>query len=177
MRLLAIALLLLVPSAVEARQFADPACHVRFEIPRGWIIETDRGKSGKVCEIAMEPRNWKELLEKDDGIRMHGVSLEIIKGDLDTVIEGDGSFEKQQGSWVVLGRQGLASPASEISGNGWKGLSGISESGCHFEDGGYAGLCPVSVALVSNGTWSAIVIGAPSSHQQFDRVLKTLRFQ
>jgi hypothetical protein len=125
----------------------------------------------------MEPRNWKELLEKDEGIRLHGVSLEIIKGDLETVIEADGSFEKKEGSWIVLGRQGLASPASEISGNDWKGLTGIAESGCHFEDGGYAGLCPVAVALVSNGTWSAIVVGAPSSHEQFDRVLKSLRFQ
>lgn len=169
MRHLAVAILLLA--------FNDPACHVKFDVPRGWMIEVDRTKAEKACEIAMEPRNRKELLEKDGGVWLHGVSIEIMRGDFDTAIRNDGSFEVREGSWVILGRQGIASPASEIGRHGWKGLTGVSESGCHFEDGGYAGLCPVAVALVSNGTWSAIVIGGPSSHKQFDRVLKSLRFR
>lgn len=176
MRRLAVGLLL-IATAADARQFADPACHVRFDMPRGWTVEVDTKKPEKICEIAMEPRNWRELLQKDGGVRLHGLSVEILKGDLETAIEDDGSFEKREGSWVILGRQGIASPATEISGNHWKGLTGIAESGCHFEEGGYAGLCPVAVAVVSNGTWSAIVIGAPSSHEQFDRVLKSLRFR
>ena len=176
MSLLAIALLL-IASTVDARQFAEPGCHVRFEVPSGWTMEVERKKAEKICEIAMEPRNWKELLEKDGGVRLHGVSVEVVQGDLETAIENDSSFEKRDGSWVILGRQGIESPATEISGNNWKGLTGISESGCHFEEGGYAGLCPVAVALVSNGTWSAIVTGAPSSHAHFDRVLKSLRFR
>ncbi|HET7705198.1 MAG TPA: hypothetical protein VFM36_03865 [Thermoanaerobaculia bacterium] len=177
MRCFAVALLLIAPAAVQARSFNDPACHVKFDVPRGWAIEIDKTKAERVCEITMEPRNREELLEKDDGVWLHGVSIEVVKGDLDTVIRNDGSFELQEGAWVILGRQGIASPASEITGNGWKGLTGISESGCHFEEGGYAGLCPVAVAMVSNGTWSAIVIGGPSSHGQFDRVLKSLRFR
>jgi len=162
---------------ISLRDFAEPACHVQFEVPSGWTVEVDRNEPKRTCEIAMEPRNWRALLEKDGGVRLHGVSVEVVKSELETVIETDGSFEKQEGSWVILGRQGIASPASEISGSNWKGLTGISESGCHFEEGGYAGLCPVAVAVVSNGTWSAIVIGSPSSHEQFDRVLKSLRFR
>ena len=169
MKSLAFALLLM--------KFADPACHVRFETPRGWTIDVKKKTDVRVCEIAMEPRNWKELLEKDDGVRLHGVSVEIMEGNLETVLQSEGTFERRDGAWVILGRQGIESPASEIARNGWKGLTGISESGCHHEEGGYAGLCPVAVALVSNGKWSAIVAGAPQSHDQFDRVMKSLKLE
>jgi hypothetical protein len=176
MRPLAIALLL-IAAAADARQFAASACQVRFEVPSGWIVQVDKKKPEKICEIAMEPRNWRALLEKDGGVRLHGLSVEIVKGDLKSVIEDDVSFAMREGSWVILGRQGIESPTTEISGNNWNGLTGISESGCHFEEGGYAGLCPVAIAVVSNGTWTAIVIGAPSSHAHFDRLLKSLRFR
>src|SRR5688572_32307783 len=88
---------------ISLRDFAEPACHVRFKVPSGWTVEVDRKKPEKICEIAMEPRNWEKLLERDGGIRLHGVSVEVVKGDLEAVIETDGSFEKQEGSWVILG--------------------------------------------------------------------------
>ena len=118
MNRLAIALLLIAPAAVQARTFNDPACPVTFDMPRGWAVEVDKTNEKKVCEIAMEPRNREKLLEKDGGVWLHGVSIEIVKGDLDAAISDDGSFELQEGSWVILGRQGIASPASETSTTG-----------------------------------------------------------
>ena len=168
--------LLLVAVPVAARDFAD--CHVSFDVPRRWIVEVRRDVPEKVCEIATEPRNREKLVEEGGGVWRHGVSVEVLALDFDKAVEADGGFGKEDdGSWVVYGRQGMTSPASEISANGWKGLTAVSESGCHFEEGGYAGLCEVFVALVSNGNWSAVVIANSESKKEFERVMKSLKFR
>ena len=167
--------LLFAAFPLAARDFTD--CHVSFDAPRRWIVEVSRDVPEKVCEIAMEPRNREELVEKDGGVWRHGVSVEVLALDFEKAVEEAGGFGKDaDGSWVVFGRQGMTSPATEISANGWKGLTAVSESGCHFEDGGYAGLCEVFIALVSNGKWTAEVVANSESKNEFDRLMKSLKF-
>ena len=167
-------LLLFVAFPLAARDFTD--CHVSFDAPRRWIVEVSRDVPEKVCEIAMEPRNREKLIEKDGGVWRHGVSVEVLELDFDKAVEDDVSFGKEDGAWVVYGRHRMTSPASEIAANGWKGLTAVSESGCHFEDGGYAGLCEVFIALVSNGKWTAEVVANSESKNEFDRLMKSLKF-
>jgi hypothetical protein len=170
------ALLLAFAPATEAAVFARAECHVRFEVPARRKVAVEKAVRGSVCIIYVEPQKVRQLVKENEGLNLWGLSVEVHGRSLDQALP-ESSFEKEDGQWQILGRQGLRSDAREIEGNGWKGLRGTSQSGCHFEEGGYAGLCEVEVALISNGKWSAEIIASPRSHKDFETVLKKFRFE
>lgn len=160
-----------------SKTFDRHACGVRFEMPPKWLITIEKGRADRICEISIRPRNWKKLIRDNNGVDLYGASVEVFEAPIELVRERDSTFEKRDGQWKILGRQGIVSEAAEIEGRGWKGLRGTSESGCHHEESGYAGLCPVEVALISDGRRTAMIIGAPRSLAEVDRILAKFQFK
>jgi hypothetical protein len=167
------------------RVYSSPDCGIRFQIPSDWVLGEDvlsRSKTGTgskhVCAIHLEPPNLKELLA-DFNVDLYSVDVDVLIDKYESVL-GDRGFErKKDGSWVVLGRLGIESPSEKTFNSTWKGIKGERSVGCSYEgeDHGYAGMCEMYSAVLSDGKSRVVTIEANAqSRTVFDMILRTLDF-
>jgi hypothetical protein len=154
------------------RKFRNTRCGIAFEYPRGWNVH--RGPASQECGFRVSPRDVEERTRRDD-MDLYTIWVDVRSVGFTAGLEESG-FERHDGQWVVLGRQGMTSPAERIERNGWSGLRGMSETGCYFAGGGYAGMCSVPAVFAGNDKRSFEITGAPQSEAAFDTVVKTIRF-
>jgi hypothetical protein len=146
-------------------------CGFEFDYPSGWVIHAE----DNTCRVQLRPRDFSNRMKKRD-VDLYTVEVNLLGGDFLAAAAAE-HFDFVRGKWVVLGRQGAATDAEVVLSERWHGLRGLAATGCHYESGGYAGLCEQSVVLLrddKDNMWS--MTGGPQSTDAFEAILATLRF-
>jgi len=172
------ALALLVTLAQRPdRDFVSRRCHIRFRHPADWIVTVDTAGQETPCAFALRPVDWRMRLRRADSVDLFTTRLDVYSEGVWAVASERG-FERRPEGWVVLGRQGMASPADSVHARGWAGLRGVRSIGCFRAgpDDAYAGLCDAPSAVVGTATRAAVLEGGPQSEELISHLLATLRF-
>ena len=168
-------------STKRPRVYSSDACGLSFELPRNWRVHekySDAGSDG-ICTITLQPLNLKQLLSQLD-VDVYTVQIEVLEASYGDALKESGFEQKEDGSWVALGRQNIESPAEKISGFNWEGMKSTTTAGCfHMKgEGGYAGLCDQFSAVLASGKGVLITIDASTQAESvFITLLKSLRFK
>jgi hypothetical protein len=86
-------------------------------------------------------------------------------------------FVYRDGRWLL--DTGLSAQTEEmvaISGRGWRGFKGSSSTRCYSDERGYAGVCDIFVAMITDGRTSGVFQGGAQTETQFGEILKSFRF-
>jgi hypothetical protein len=156
--------------------FASAPCHVAFRHPADWVVRPDTNQAADPCAFLIRPLAWDSLLVDADSVDLYTLGLRVVAQDFEAAV-AESPFERRNGTWVILGRQGLENAATPIADRGWQGVWGTATIGCYRIEGGYAGLCDAPTALVGTATRSAMLEGGPQSENVFDRILATLELR
>lgn len=159
------------------KQFSDPGCGVRFEVPDGWLVDMDKTDTGEVCRLRVHPANLDEHIKADGNLDLYTIEVTTVRGDFQQAAKR-AEFELRGNEWEILGRTGIAARAEKTSSKDWIGLKGTATMGCYEVNGGpYVGLCDMPRAMLNNRKQlSAIVQGGPQSNTQFDTILASFAF-
>jgi hypothetical protein len=158
------------------RTFTSATCQVAFRHRADWVVGPDTSQAAGPCAFLIRPLAWDSLLLAADSVDLYTLGLRLVAEGFDAAL-AESPFERRNGAWVVLGRQGLESSATAIAGQNWQGVWGTATIGCYRLEGGYAGLCDAPTALVGTGTRSVMLEGGPQSEDVFARILATLELR
>jgi hypothetical protein len=177
--LVAVSALILVASIAQSDQtqaatYSNARCKAAFLIPSGWAVVPSDNRAA--CVIQVRPRNF-DVLFKQAGTDVFTIQAEIVPGDLQAAAKNRPYFVHRDGGWVI--DTGLSAQTEEmvaISGRGWRGFEGDSSTRCYSKERGYAGICDIFVAMITDGRISAVFRGGAQSQAQFGEILKSFRF-
>jgi len=157
----------------QPQLFVSNACHFRFAIPKGWNVQT---RAVGECEFAVHPDNLRERLanDNDNNVDFYTINIDLQEGSLEKAMTGAG-LEQRKGKWVIDEASGWKEEPKELHTSEWKGYKGMRESRC-YGDAGFAGLCEVKVAIISDGKWFATLESSPQSFDEFESILAGFHF-
>jgi hypothetical protein len=161
----------------KSKRYSSHSCGVSFGLPSDWLIKEERPDNPEtICSITLRPRNLRKLLAKLD-VDVYSAQIEVLKTDYEGALHTSGFEAKQDGSWVIYGRQGIESPVEKIQTTEWEGMKSSYTTGCfHIRDGGYAGLCGSFAAVLTDRKGIVVTVSASAQGEQvFTSVLKTLK--
>jgi hypothetical protein len=162
----------------RSKKYSSHTCGVSFELPSDWLFKEQRPDTspGTICSITLQPRNFRELLSKLD-VDVYTVHVEVLRTDYVGALQERGFEAKQDGSWVIHGRQGIESPVGKIEKSEWEGMRSTYTTGCfHIRNGSYAGLCDSFAAVLTDRKGIVVTVNASAQGEQvFTSVLKTLK--
>jgi hypothetical protein len=167
-------------SSNRLKKNSSDNCGVSFELPSDWLFKEQRPDTspGTICSITLQPRNLRELLSKLD-VDVYTVHVDVLRTDYEGALQQSGFEAKQDGSWVIHGRQGIESPVEKIKKSGWEGMKSAYTAGCfHIRDGGYAGLCDSFAAVLTDRKGTVVTVDAPTQAEEvFMKLLDTLKIK
>lgn len=172
--LMQLVLVLVAPVLQKQPQlFVNNACHVRFAIPKGWNVQT---RAVGECEFAVRPDDLRERLanDNDNNVDLYTINIALQEGSLEKALKEAG-FEQRKGEWVIDDPSRWEEEPKEVHTSEWKGYKGFQESRC-YGDAGFAGLCEVKVAIISDGKWFANLESSPQSFDEFESILAGFHF-
>jgi hypothetical protein len=129
------------------------------------------------CVIQVRPRNFDVLLKQAGNVDALTIQVEIVSGDLQAAAKSRPYFIRRDGRWLL--DTGLSAKAEEmvaISGRGWRGFKAGSSSRCYSDERGYAGVCDIFVAMITDGRTSAVFHAGAQTEAQFGEILKSFHF-
>jgi hypothetical protein len=159
--------------AHSLKTYLSPGCGFSFTYPASWIVVRKsiptHSQSVPECDI--------RLLFRAKGKKSHSVSVSIEEKELNEVAENQG-FEKLDKGWSYHGI--MEQSASQISGDGWNGLSINYPVRCFGGPlQGYQGIGEGLIAVASSGKRTLIIDGGEcnsSDPEAFLWVIKSLKF-
>jgi hypothetical protein len=149
--------------------YVHPRCHYSFRHLASWVVTpVDDGS----CEVQLRPMDFAKRMAREH-VDRYTISVDAGEGDFDTAAEESDLIqvteemalngELKVGSWLALGRGAAKETPKEFARAGLRGLRVDSlDVGCHFEQGGYAGLCPTAMAFLTDGKRYVRAGGHPS---------------
>ncbi|OGE76189.1 MAG: hypothetical protein A3C85_02115 [Candidatus Doudnabacteria bacterium RIFCSPHIGHO2_02_FULL_48_21] len=151
-----------------------------FKYPETYevVVETNRSLGHGLFFVGLRPKSWtdtEQFKSYDESATLLGIWVDVMSFNEAATQAG---FEKQNGNWVLLGRQGILGEAKEITVQKWKGLSGITSVGSFQKGGGYAGLEDSGRAIINrDNDLSAFFEMTPLiSEEVFNNLISTFKF-
>ena len=175
----ALALFLLWSAMALGATHRSKACGVSLQVPRGWIVDADAPQTSddgkKDCDhFRLLPTAHLAEIRREGEYQLYSVDVRVLGDNFDSAASEAG-FEKRTGAWAY--DNGLSSEvdaAQEIHSGGWRGLQVSTSTRC-YNNQGYTGLCDISVAVVTAGNKSVILVGGPQAEDVFPQVLRSIR--
>ncbi len=173
-----LALALPVPAATSPsnRTFRDSVCHVSFEYPDDWAVETDSSPAAEACTYLVRPLAYDSLLLANDSVDVHTVFVQVIPQPPEVAAE-DAGFEPRGRGWVILGRWGAETSGSPYRRGRLHGVTGIAAGGCYRVRGSYVGACDLPAALVGDEARSVAIRGGPRSEDVVSLIVDTIELE
>ena len=168
------------------RVYVNKKCGYSFAYPSTWRIVPNPSDNEDESATMLRPRNYAKVMKEYD-VDVYTIVISSDEGGFEQGAEDAGfSFISESpdydlgpreiefvGEWVISGRQGILSPSEPLTVGTYSGLQGSSTSGCFHEHGGYAGLCDVPLAFLTNGRRYVSVTGGAQS-DPFDIIVKNI---
>jgi hypothetical protein len=136
------------------------------------------------CELTIRPANFDELMGEYD-VDTHTITVDAGKGDFEVAAEEAGFTRVtpeiaedyggtlRAGTWAAFGRGSSREEAAAIRRGTSHGLRADDvDAGCHHLHGGYAGLCRMRLAFLTDGKRYVTIEG--SSAETYDDVIASL---
>gem|GEM_PF-4361524 len=169
-----------VDETTQWKTYKNQQWGIEFKYPETYevAVETNRSLGHGLFFVGLRPRGWTDTEQfkyYDESDTPLGIWVDVMNFDEAATQAG---FEKQNGNWVLLGRQGIPGEAKEITVQKWKGLSGITSIGFFQKGGGYAGLEDSGRAIINrDNDLSAFFDMTPLiSSEIFNNVVSTFEF-
>ena len=129
---------------------------------------------GALCAAEILPR---ALATSDaDSVPLYVLLLSRTRLSFEDAAEAAG-FSKGDSGWVVLGRQGMESPAEERSDSRGRILIGTALIGWSRPDDSYAGVADNPRAVIGHNDQALAFDGGPKTDLVLDEIVRSLRWR
>ena len=153
---------------------------IEFKYPETYeiVTETNRSLGHGLFFVGLRPKGWTnswQFKSYDKSDTPLGIWVDDMNFNEAVTQAG---FDKLNGNWVLLGRQGIPGEAKEITVQKWKGLLGINLVGVFQKGGGYTGLEDSGKAIINrDNDLSAFFDMTPLfSEEVFNNIVSTFKF-